>query len=232
MVEVVRRSFARHDRGAGRRFNQTIKADEANYREAQALIAEARAQLFPTLSFDPSLTRASQLGVTTTTLSAEPSAAWTLDLWGKVRRTIESQVAGAQVSAADLANATLSMQSSLAAAYYELRETDSLRDLLADTVAQYQRSLTITQNQYNAGVAAQSDVITARALVLAAQAQEISTGVSRAQFEHAIAVLMGARRRGCRSRTASSRRAFPPRRCVCRRRCSSDGPTSRRPSAR
>ncbi len=171
--------------------NQTIKADEANYREAQALIAEARAQLFPTLSFDPSLTRASQLGVTTTTLSAEPSAAWTLDLWGKVRRTIESQVAGAQVSAADLANATLSMQSSLAAAYYELRETDSLRDLLADTVAQYQRSLTITQNQYNAGVAAQSDVITARALVLAAQAQEISTGVSRAQFEHAIAVLMG-----------------------------------------
>jgi NodT family efflux transporter outer membrane factor (OMF) lipoprotein len=168
--------------------NQTVKADEANYREAQALIAEARAQLFPTLSFNPSFTRASGVG---TTISAEANGAWTLDLWGKVRRTIESQVAGAQVSAADLANATLSMQSSLATAYYQLRETDSLHDLLADTVAQYQRSLVITQNQYNAGTAAQSDVITAEALVLAAQAQEISTGVARAQNEHAIAALMG-----------------------------------------
>jgi NodT family efflux transporter outer membrane factor (OMF) lipoprotein len=171
--------------------NQTVKADEANYREAQALVAEARSQLFPTLGFDPSFTRSSGLGLTTTTLSAQANAAWAPDLWGKVRRTIESQVAGAQVSAADLANATLSMQSSLAAAYYQLRETDSLRDLLADTVAQYQRSLDITQNEYNAGTAAQSDVITAQSLVLAAQAQEISTGVARAQFEHAIAVLMG-----------------------------------------
>jgi len=168
--------------------NQTVKADEANYREAQALIAEGRSQLFPMLNFDPSLTRASSVG---TTLSAQASASWTLDLWGKVRRTIESEVAGAQVSAADLVNATLSMQSSLATAYYELRETDSLHDLLADTVAQYQRSLDITQNQYRAGTAARSDVITAQALVLAAQAQAISTGVARAQFEHAIAVLIG-----------------------------------------
>jgi NodT family efflux transporter outer membrane factor (OMF) lipoprotein len=168
--------------------NQTLKADEANYRQAQALIAEARAQLFPTLSFDPSLTRASSTG---TTLSAEASASWTIDLWGKVRRTIESQAAGAQVSAADLANATLSMQSALATAYFELRETDSLHDLLDDTVAQYKRSLDITQNQYSAGTSARSDVITAQALLLAAQAQEINTGIARAQDEHAIAILMG-----------------------------------------
>ena len=159
--------------------NQTIKADEANYREAQALIAEARAALFPTLTFDPALTRSSGTG---TMLNAEANASWTLDLWGKVRRQIESQVAGAQVSAADLANATLSMQSSLATAYFELRETDSLHDLLDDTVAQYKRSLDITQNQYAAGTSARSDVITAQAQLLAADAQEINTGVARAQF--------------------------------------------------
>jgi NodT family efflux transporter outer membrane factor (OMF) lipoprotein len=168
--------------------NQTVKADEANYREAQALIAEGRSQLFPTLTFNPSLTRASSVG---TSLSAEGNAGWTLDLWGKVRRTIESETAGAQLTAADLANATLSMQSSLAAAYYQLRETDSLHDLLDKTVADYNKSLSIAQNQKNAGIAAESDVITARALVYAALAQEIGTGVARAQFEHAIAVLMG-----------------------------------------
>jgi NodT family efflux transporter outer membrane factor (OMF) lipoprotein len=168
--------------------NQTLKADEANYREAQALIAEARAQLFPTLTFDPSITRSSNLG---TQINAQANANWTIDLWGKVRRTIESQVAGAQVSAADLANATLSMQSALATAYFELRETDSLHDLLADTVAQYKRSLDITQNQYSAGTSARSDVITAQALMLAAQAQEINTAVARAQDEHAIDILMG-----------------------------------------
>ena len=168
--------------------NQTLKADEANYREVQALIAQARAQLFPTLSFDPSATRSSP-GINS--ISTEANASWTLDLWGKVRRTVESDVAGAQVSAADLANATLSMQSLLATAYFELRETDSLHDLLADTVAQYKRSLDITQNQYHAGTSAKSDVITAQALVLAAEAQEINTGVARAQDEHAIAILMG-----------------------------------------
>ena len=108
-----------------------------------------------------------------------------------MRRAIEEQGAAAQVSAADLANATLSAQSALALAYVQLRETDSLYDLLVDTVRQYQRSLDITQNQYNAGTAAKSDVITAQALVLAAQASEINTGVARQQNEHAIAVLIG-----------------------------------------
>jgi NodT family efflux transporter outer membrane factor (OMF) lipoprotein len=168
--------------------NQTLKADEANYREAEALIAEGRAQLFPTLTYNPSLTRSS---APSTILSSEINGSWTLDLWGRVRRTIESEVAGAQASAADLANARLSMQSALATAYYELRETDSLHDLLEDTVGQYKRSLDITQNQYKAGTSARSDVITAQALVLTAEAQALNTGVARAQFEHAIAVLMG-----------------------------------------
>ena len=168
--------------------NQTLKQDEANYREALALIAEARAGLFPTVNFNPSLMRSNPGGAL---LEAQITGAWTPDIWGKVRRAIEENGAAAQVSAADLANATLSAQSALALAYVQLREADSLYDLLADTVKQYQRSLDITQNQYNAGTAAKSDVITAQAQLLAAQAQQINTGVVRQQSEHAIAVLMG-----------------------------------------
>jgi NodT family efflux transporter outer membrane factor (OMF) lipoprotein len=170
--------------------NQTLKADEANYREATALIAEGRAQLFPILSYNSSVTHASGIPPTTT-VSSEINGSWTIDLWGKVRRTVEGEVAGAQASAADLANARLSAQSALATAYFQLRETDSLHDLLDNTIGQYKRSLDITQNQYKAGTSARSDVITAQALVLTAEAQKLNTGVARAQFEHAIAVLMG-----------------------------------------
>jgi NodT family efflux transporter outer membrane factor (OMF) lipoprotein len=171
--------------------NQTVKADEANYREALALINEARAGLFPTVEGTGSAERSSEQGITLTTLTAEASGMWTLDIWGQVRREIEAQQAGAQVSAATLANATLTEQSTLALAYVTLREADSLEDLLERTVVEYKHSLTITQNQYNAGTAAKSDVITAEAQVLNAQAMLIAAGVSRAQSEHAIAVLMG-----------------------------------------
>jgi NodT family efflux transporter outer membrane factor (OMF) lipoprotein len=168
--------------------NQTLIADEANYREALALIAEARAQLYPTANFNSTAARSSGAG---TNVTAEVTGSWTLDVWGKVRRAIESQGAAAQASAADLANATLLAQSALALAYFQVREADSLHDLLTNTVAQYQRSLDIAQNQYNAGTTARSDVITAQAQLLAAQAQAINTGVARAQNEHAIAVLIG-----------------------------------------
>ncbi len=169
--------------------NQTLKADEANYRQAVALIAEARAGLFPTLNLDPSLTRSGPPAGNL--LNAEVTGSWTLDVWGRVRRLIEENGAGAEATAADLANATLSAQLALALAYMQVRQADSLHDLFADTVKQYQRSLAISQNQYDAGTAAKSDVITAQALVLAAQAQEINVEVARRQNEHAIAVLMG-----------------------------------------
>ena len=168
--------------------NQTVKADEANYREALALINEARAGLFPTVNGTGSATRDSP---SSTILTAEASGSWTLDIWGQVRREIEAQQAGAELSAATLANATLSEQSLLALAYVTLREDDSLEDLLEKTVVEFKHSLTITQNQYNAGTAAKSDVITAQAQVLNAQAALIAAGVTRAQSEHAIAVLMG-----------------------------------------
>jgi NodT family efflux transporter outer membrane factor (OMF) lipoprotein len=168
--------------------NQTIKADEANYRQALALINEARAGLFPTINGTGSATRSSPAQ---TNLTAEASGAWTLDIWGQIRRAIESQQAGAEANAAILANATLAAQSALALAYVTLREADSLEDLLAGTIEDYKRSVTITQNQYNAGTAAKSDVITAQAQLLNAQAALIAAGVTRAQSEHAIAVLMG-----------------------------------------
>jgi NodT family efflux transporter outer membrane factor (OMF) lipoprotein len=168
--------------------NQTIKEAEAAYREAQAIVLEARSQLFPTLTATPSVTRSNG---THTLFTIQGNASWELDVWGKIRRTIESDVAGAQASAADLANATLSAQGSLATDYFQLREADSLQDLLNDTVEQYKRSLTITQNQYTAGTAARSDVITAQTQLLSTQAQAINVGVTRAQFEHAIAVLVG-----------------------------------------
>jgi NodT family efflux transporter outer membrane factor (OMF) lipoprotein len=168
--------------------NQTVKADEANYREAVALINEARSGLFPTVTGNASAVRSSPA---TTNLTAEASGMWMLDVWGLVRREIEAQQTGAESTAANLANALLSAQSALATAYVQLRDADSLEDLLTRTVVDYKHSLTITQNQYNAGTAAKSDVIQAQAQVLNAQAQLIAAGVTRAQSEHAIAVLMG-----------------------------------------
>ena len=169
--------------------NQTVKADEANYRNGLAQIALVRAGLWPSINFDPTLTRSGpQAG---NLLNAEATGSWTIDIWGKVRRQIEENGALAQIDAATLDNARLSAQSSLASAYVLLREADSLHSLYIDTVAEYQRSLEITKNQYAAGTTAKSDVITAQAQVLAAQAQLINTEVQRQQSEHAIAVLIG-----------------------------------------
>jgi NodT family efflux transporter outer membrane factor (OMF) lipoprotein len=188
--------------------NQTLAQAEAAYREAQAVVQQARGQLFPTIGITPGVTVANQGGNfssgglisggsvsrgrgITTNYSLEANADWTVDVWGKIRRTVESDVAGAQASAADIANARLSAQATLATDYFDLRAADSLQKLLDDTVKQYQHSLQITQNQYAAGTAAKSDVLTAQTLLQTTQAQAINVGVGRAQFEHAIAVLTG-----------------------------------------
>ncbi len=190
--------------------NQTLKEDEANYRQAQAVVDEARASLFPVISAEPSVTRSHSgtgggsvvsasgfttsggtAGTTRTQYSLEGSASWTIDVWGAIRRQIQGDVASAQASAATLANARLSAQGSLAAYYMELREQDQLQRVLNDTVKADQRSLDITKNQYTAGVAAQSDVITAQTALDAAEASAINAGVLRAQYEHAIAIQIG-----------------------------------------
>jgi NodT family efflux transporter outer membrane factor (OMF) lipoprotein len=119
------------------------------------------------------------------------NASWDIDIWGKIRRTIESDAANAQASEADLAAARLSAQAALATDYIALRVADEQRQLLDKTVDGYKRSLEITENQYHVGVVAKADVITAQTQLGGAQSQQIAIGVTRATLEHAIAVLVG-----------------------------------------
>ncbi len=126
-----------------------------------------------------------------TTYNAQGSLDWELDVWGRIRRQVESGVANAQASAADVANARLSAQATLATDYFDLRAADAVIALLTRTVADYRRSLQITRNQYDAGVVARSDTLTAQVLLETTEAQLINAGIARAQYEHAIAVLAG-----------------------------------------
>ena len=134
----------------------------------------------------------------TTQYTAPINGGWDLDVWGKVRRTIEADASAAQASAADLDNAKLSAQAQLATAYFNLLAADSLRDLLHRSAAQFRETYQITLNKYKAGYGpsattgtTSADVALAQSQVLAIEAQELSVGVQRAQFEHAIAVLIG-----------------------------------------
>ncbi len=194
--------------------NQTVKQYEAAYREAHQVVAEARASLFPTVGVDAGVTHSREpSGVSTSTTGAtagggttttgtsgssirtsyvaELEASWVPDLWGKVRRTVESDKALAQASAADLANARLAAQGSLAEDYFALRVLDEQTRLYRDTVADYQKFLTLTTNQYVFGTQARSAVITAQTQLYGAQAALIDVGVKRSAMEHAIAVLVG-----------------------------------------
>jgi NodT family efflux transporter outer membrane factor (OMF) lipoprotein len=187
--------------------NQTVAAQAAAYEQARALIREAQAALYPVLNAGYSGTRsysgpsagaagaiatAGAVGNYTTNFVPQLSGSWDLDLWGKVRRQIESNASAAQASKADLDYIKLSQQAMLATAYFNLRAADSLHDLLDRTVQQYKKTLDIVQNQFNSGYSVTlGDVATARAQVEITQAQEIQVGVQRAQYEHAIAMLVG-----------------------------------------
>ncbi len=188
--------------------NQTVKQFEAQYRQAQAIVDIGRSALFPVIGSTANVTRTGRgggslssstfgtssrgsKGSTSTIYTAEGTASWDLDVWGRIRRQIESDVAAAQVSAADLAIATLSAQALLATDYFELRSQDSLGKLLTDTVKAFEAALRIVQNQYQAGVANPSDVALAQTQLDTARALLVNVGVLRAQLEHAIAVLTG-----------------------------------------
>lgn len=171
--------------------NQTLRQSVASYRQARALVEQARAALYPTVIGAPSITRTGSGTATRTNVSLLGQASWELDLFGGIRRGIESETAAGQASAASLAATRLAIQAELAADYIELRYYDSLQRLLNDTVAAYKRTLAIAENQYAAGVAARSDVITAQTQVQTAQAQAIAVGLQRATYEHAIATLVG-----------------------------------------
>ena len=183
--------------------NQTVKAAAAQYEQARALVESARAAFFPTIGLNAAATRgqagsgalASSSGGTSNTFtnsrSVSLSASWEADIWGKVRRAAEAQTSSAQASAADLAAARLSAQGQLAQSYFTLRQVDAQRQLYADTILAYQKSLQLTKNQYAGGVAARADVVAAETQLKTAQAQAINLGVQRAQLEHAIALLVG-----------------------------------------
>ncbi|TMG77000.1 MAG: efflux transporter outer membrane subunit [Betaproteobacteria bacterium] len=180
--------------------NQNVLVADAQFRRAQALVASSRAAYFPTLDAGVSVVRSRSptgvIGGTTagriiTNRSASLNSGWEADLWGRLRRTVESSEAGAQASAADLAAARLSAQAEVASDYFQLRILDAQRQLLEDTVAGYQKSLDLTRNRYDAGVAAKVDLVQAETQLKSTQAEAIDTGVQRAQLEHAIAVLIG-----------------------------------------
>jgi NodT family efflux transporter outer membrane factor (OMF) lipoprotein len=184
--------------------NQTLAAAEGAYHVAVAIIQQARAALFPTVNevYNPTFTHlgpgASGSGASGTGRSSsvnrtslETTATWDVDVWGKVRRLVESDIGLAQASAADVAGARLLAQNQLAIAYYNLRAADSLRLLFDRTIVEFKRTQTITENQYAQGTVARSDVIQAQTQVKTTEALAINVEVQRAQFEHAIAVLMG-----------------------------------------
>lgn len=171
--------------------NASLAADYYAYQQAVALTREARGGLFPSLSLTSGATRARQDGGLGTSGDFEGQASWSLDLWGKIRRQVQSDAAQAQVSAADLANATLSAEAQLASDYVYLRSADENIALLKQTVLAYQQSLNITRNKYAAGTVSQADVITAQTALDGAQSSLVAEYAVRAQYEHAIAVLMG-----------------------------------------
>ncbi|WP_203413794.1 efflux transporter outer membrane subunit [Entomobacter blattae] len=188
--------------------NQNLKEAEASYRQARAIIDETRAGLFPTLTLTPRFNRQGNggsarsistgggiidysTGQVANTYSLGTTANWDLDVWGKIRRNIESQTAAAQASAADLANARLSYQAQLAIAYFNLRYQDSLKTLLERNLEFFKQSLRVTKNQYEAGTIDPTAYYQALTQLHQTEAQIVQTGINRAQYEHAIAVLMG-----------------------------------------
>jgi NodT family efflux transporter outer membrane factor (OMF) lipoprotein len=188
--------------------NQNVKAAAAAFEQSRALVSQARAGFWPTIAASLGMQRegapvgASNItgvpiggsGSTTrtqNTFTGGASANWDIDIWGKIRRNTESNVASAQASSAALAAARLSAQAELATDYFELRAQDQLQKLLDDTVEAETQSLHITESRYKFGVAARADVVTAQTQLLGSQAQQVNAKIQRAILEHAVAVLVG-----------------------------------------
>jgi len=168
--------------------NQTLAAAEARYRQAHASVKAAQSGLFPTVGYDANATRTRATG---NRYSVSLDAQWEVDLWGKVRRTVEAAKATEEASAADVENARLSLQAELATAYFQLRVADTGNDLLVDTVKAFQSNYDLTRNRYAAGVVAKVDVVQAQTQLLSAQAQLVDLRATRATLEHSIAALIG-----------------------------------------
>lgn len=184
--------------------NQNIREAFENYMEARAVVREARSQLFPTLSAGPAYTRSqassnlgsgaiatNQSGKQSQVFSLPGEAAWTPDLWGKVRNTVHASQYTAQVSAADLANERLTEQASLAEYFFEIRGQDALQQILDAAVDADKKSLGSEQGRYDTGVDDEISLVQAQTTLATAESSAINNKIARAQFEHAIALLVG-----------------------------------------
>ncbi|MBW8877905.1 MAG: efflux transporter outer membrane subunit [Acidobacteria bacterium] len=182
--------------------NQTLAQAEAQFRGARAAVAEARAALFPTVTAGASVTTSrgstgrSATGTagtsgTATIYQVPIDVSYEFDVWGRVRRQIEANVANAQASAADIEAVRLSLEAELAVDYFQLHGLDQQRQLLDTAITGYQKTLQINVNRHDQGVASGADVAQAETQLETTRAQAIDLGVARAELEHAIAILTG-----------------------------------------
>lgn len=179
--------------------NQNVAIAVGAYAQARALVREQRASLFPSVTLDGGASRSRSSGNLTTGTPGRTGSnyqvslggSWEPDVWGRLGRAVDSASAGAAASAADLASAKLSAQGELAVNYFSLRQTDAQKALLDKTIGGFTRALEITQNRYTAGIAARTDVLQAQTQLANGKADQLGLERSRAQFEHAIAVLVG-----------------------------------------
>ena len=181
--------------------NQNLKAAEAQYTQARALLRFQRADFFPTVTAGPSATRnrisshrpasVTANGTTYNDFQIPFELSYQIDVWGRVRRSVEAYRDQAQASAADLAAVNLSMHAQLALDYFQARTLDAEEQLLNSTVTQYEQALQLIENRYAGGLASELEVEQARTQLETTRAQAVDVGVARAQYEHAVAVLVG-----------------------------------------
>ncbi|HZR26692.1 MAG TPA: efflux transporter outer membrane subunit [Vicinamibacterales bacterium] len=178
--------------------NQSVAAAAANVQVARALVRQARAQFFPAVTTNPGVTSAriatgfgQTLGVTYTAYAWPVEATWEPDLWGRIRNTVAASRIAAQGSVADLENVRLSAQAELAVEYVQLRAQDAQKQVMDTAVNAYQDALDLTRDRYVAGLESDEAVAQAEAQLTATRAQDTNLGILRAQYEHAIGVLIG-----------------------------------------
>src|SRR3984893_4083243 len=181
--------------------NQNLKAAEAQYTQARALVRYNRAAYYPAIDGGASATRnrisdnrppsLATNGVTYSDFQIPLELSYEVDVWGRVRRTVESSRDQAQASAADLATVNLSMHAQLALDYFEARTLDAEEQLLTSTVKQYEDALELTESRFQGGLASEVEVQQAKTQLETTRAQAIDVGVLRAQYEHAVAILIG-----------------------------------------
>jgi len=182
--------------------NQNLKAAEAQFRQARAALRYYRADYYPTVTYGPSATRdrissrrppATSIfdGITYNDFVLPFSVAYQADVWGRVRKNVESYREQAQASAADLATVNLSMHADLAVDYFQARSLDAEEQLLNSTVKQYEQALELTESRFQGGIASEVEVEQAKTILQTTRAEAIDVGVLRAQYEHAVAILIG-----------------------------------------